>query len=247
VTLSNGDQIVARIVISAADTRTTFTKLVDPYYLDTKFSKHVSNIQYNGTMARVHFALNSLPEFSRLNGSAELLSGHIQISPSITYLQKAYDPTKYGEFSNQPYLDIQIPTLTDPSLAPEGQHILSATVKYMPYKLKTGHWDELRETVAQIVSDAISTYAPNFGQCIQATKVITPLDMERTYQLPEGHPAHGEMTLNQFMWMRPIPGYAQYNSPIAGLYLCSAATHPGAGVTGLGGRNTARQILKDLK
>ncbi len=247
VTLANGDQVEAKFVISAADARTTFTKLVEPYYLDAKVIKHVSNIKHNGTLARVHFALNALPEFTGLNGSAELLNGHIQISPSVEYIQKAYDPTKYGEFSSQPYLDMQIPTLTDPSLAPDGQHILSVTVKYMPYRLKDGNWDDLCETVAQIVTDTISIYAPGFEQCIQDSKVITPLDMERTYHLPEGHPAHGEMTLNQFMWMRPIPGYAQYNSPIASLYLCSAAAHPGAGVTGIGGRNAARQILKDLK
>jgi phytoene dehydrogenase-like protein len=247
VTLANGDQISAKIIISAADVRTTFMKLVDPYYLDPKIIKHVKNIKYNGSMARVHFALDQLPKFASINGKSTLLNGHIQIAPTTTYIQKAYDPTKYGEFSKRPVLDIQIPTLTDPSQAPEGKHVLSVTVKYMPYQLSDGHWDQHRDTIAQLVIKTISAFAPNFDHFIQHTKVITPLDMERVHNLPEGHPAHGEMTLNQFMWMRPIPGYAQYNSPIDGLYLCSVATHPGVGVTGLGGRNAARRILADLK
>ena len=226
--------------------RTTFTKLVDPYYLDPKIIKHVDNIKYNGSLARAHFALYQLPKISGINGNSDLLRGHIQITPSTVYLQKAYDPMKYGAYSENPYLDCQIPALTDPSLAPEGKHILSATVKYMPYRLKDGNWNELRDTISQLVIDTISEYAPNFEQCIEHIKVITPLDMEQVYSLPEGHPAHGEMTLNQFMWMRPIPGYVQYNSPIDGLYLCSAATHPGAGVTGMGGRNAALRILKEL-
>lgn len=246
VTLTHGGQISAKTVISAADMRATFTKLVDPYYLDPKIIKHVDNIKYNGSMARVHFALEQLPKFSGINEKSELLSGHIQIAPSTIYIQKAYDPMKYGSYSEYPNLDFQIPTLIDPSLAPKDKHILSATVKYMPYKLEDGDWDELRETIAQLAINTITEYAPDFNRCIEHTKVITPLDMEQVYNLPEGHPAHGEMTLNQFMWMRPIPGYAQYNSPIDSLYLCSAATHPGAGVTGLGGRNAAHQIIKEL-
>ena len=248
VTLANGDLISAKVVISATDARTTFLNLVDPYYLDPKFIRHVNNIKYQGTMARVHFALDTLPKFSGLNERTEqLLSGHIQIAPTVTYIQKAYDPIKYGSYSKQPYLDIQIPTLSDSSLAPEGNHTMSVTVKYMPYKLSEGHWDELRETIGQLVINTLSEYAPDFDRSIRHYKVITPLDMEQVYNLPEGNPSHGEMTMNQFMWMRPIPGYAQYSAPIDGLYLCSAATHPGGGVTGIGGRNASRQILKNLK
>jgi phytoene dehydrogenase-like protein len=248
VTLANGYQISAEIVISAVDAWTTFLKLVDPYYLDPKFIRHVNNIKYQGTMARVHFALDTLPKFSRLNERSEqLLSSHIQIAPTVTYIQKAYDPIKYGSYSKRPYLDIQIPTLTDSSLAPEDKHTMSVTVKYMPYTLSEGHWDELRDTIGQLVINTLSEYVPDFEQCIQDYKVITPLDMEQVYNLPEGHPAHGEMTLNQFMWMRPVPGYAQYRAPVEGLYLCSAATHPGGGVTGISGRNASRQILKDWK
>lgn len=248
VTLANDEQIAADIVISAADMRTTYLKLVNPYYLDAKFVKHVNNIKHQGTMMRVHFALDRLPEFSGIDGdSEERLSGHVQIAPTVAYIQKAFDPVKYGNYPTQPYLDIQIPTLTDSSLAPEGKHILSVTVKYMPYNLREGNWDELRETIAKLVIDMLSEYAPDFEQCIQEYKVLTPLDMEREYSLPEGNPVHGDMALNQFMWMRPIPGYAQYRGPIDGLYMCSAATHPGGGVTGINGKNAAQIILKDLK
>jgi phytoene dehydrogenase-like protein len=246
VTLANGDQISAKVVVSATDARTTFLKLVDPYFLDSKFIRHVNNIKYQGTMARVHFALDRLPKFSGLNGKSEqLLSSRIQIAHTVNYIQKAFDPIKYGSYSKRPYLDIQIPTLTDSSLAPEDKHTMSVTVKYMPFNLREGHWDELRGTIGQIVIDTISEYAPDFPECILQYKVITPLEMERVYNLPEGSPTHGEMTLTQFMWMRPVPGYAQYRTPVDGLYLCSAATHPGGGVTGIGGRNASRQILKD--
>lgn len=248
VTLANGEQILAKTVISAADMRTTFLKLVDPYYLEPKFVRNVNYLKYHGTMARVHFALGRLPIFWGLNGGSEqLIKGHVQIAPTVTYIQQAYDPVKYGAYSKQPYLDIQIPTLTDSSIAPEGKHIMSVTVKYLPYKLSQGNWDELRDTIAKLVINILSDYAPDFGQCVQNYNVITPLDLEKVYNLPEGNPVHGEMTLNQFMWMRPIPGYAQYRAPIDGLYLCSAATHPGGGVTGINGRNASRQILRDLK
>jgi phytoene dehydrogenase-like protein len=248
VELADGDQISAAAVVSAVDMRTTFLKLVEPYYLDQKFVKQVGNIKYRGTMARVHFALSKLPEFTAVNGNNEqLLSGHVQIAPSMTYLQKAFDPVKYGRYSDRPYLDLQIPTLTDPSLAPEGKHLMSVTVKYMPYHLRQGDWNELRDTLGQLIIDTINEYAPEFSQCIEHTHVITPLDMESIYYLPEGNLAHGEMTLDQFLWMRPVPGYAQYRAPVANLYLCSAATHPGGGITGINGKNAARELLKDWK
>jgi phytoene dehydrogenase-like protein len=248
VSLANGDQISAMAVVSAADMRTTFLKMVDPYYLDQKFVKHVQNIKYRGTMARVHFALDALPKFTAANGDGQqLLSGHLQIAPTMTYIQKAYDPVKYGRYSEQPYLDIQIPTLTDSSLAPEGKQLMSVTVKYMPYHLRQADWNELRETLGQLVMQTISEYAPDFPGCIKHRRVITPLDMETIYNLPEGNLVHGEMTLDQFLWMRPVPGYARYRSPVGRLYLCSAATHPGGGVTGLNGKNAAREILKDWR
>jgi phytoene dehydrogenase-like protein len=249
VKLANDDEISAASIVSATDMRTTFLKLVDPYYLDRSFVRHVQNIKYRGTAARVHFVLDKLPTFAAVaNGDAQkVLSGHIQIAPSMTYIQKAFDPVKYGNRSERPYLDIQIPTLIDASLAPEGNHIMSVTVKYMPYHLRQEDWDDLRETVGQQVIDTIAEYAPDFAQCVQHCKVITPADMETDYGLPEGNMAHGEMTLDQFLWMRPVPGYAQYRAPVGDLYLCSAATHPGGGITGVNGKNAARELLKDWK
>jgi phytoene dehydrogenase-like protein len=245
VELENGDQYSARTIVSAVNMNTTFMKLSDTYYLDQQFVKHLQNIKYRGTTARVHFVLGGLPGFQGLNGDAQnLLSGHIQISPTMTYLQKAYDPIKYGRFSENPYLDIFIPTLTDPSLRTNSDHIMSVTVKYMPYHLREGDWDSLQEEIAKVVIGKIEEYAPGFEKLIIHLKVITPLDLERDYDLPEGNYVQGEMTLDQFLWMRPVPGYAQYQSPIKNLYLCSAATHPGGGVTGINGKNASREILK---
>jgi phytoene dehydrogenase-like protein len=246
VLLANGDQIKAKAVVSATDMWTTFLKLLDPYYLDQMFVKHVQNIKHRGTLARVHFALDTLPSFTALNGDAQqLLSGHVQIAPTMRYLQDAFDPAKYGRYPEKPYLDIQVPSLTDPTLAPDGKHLMSVSVKYVPYHLKEGNWDELREELGQLAIQTISEYAPDFQEVVQQSRVITPLDMENVYGLPEGNPTHGEMTLDQFLWMRPIPGYGQYRGPLKGLYLCSSATHPGGGVTGINGKNAVREVLKD--
>jgi phytoene dehydrogenase-like protein len=171
----------------------------------------------------------------------------IQIAPSIAYLQRAFDCTKYGRPSDAPYLDIAIPTVADPSLAPVGKHIMSVTVKYTPYTLREGNWRSKGDELAKLVVDTISEYAPNFRGLIVDQSLITPTDLETVYDLPEGNTNHGEMTLDQFFHMRPIPGYARYRAPVEGMYLCGAGCHPGGGVTGLPGRNAAREILKDAK
>ncbi len=245
VELGSGDQYSAKTIVSAVNMNTTFLKLIDPYYLDQIFVKNLQNIKYRGTTARVHFVLEELPSFQGINGAAQsLLSGHIQISPTMTYIQKAFDPVKYGRYSKDPYLDIFIPTITDPSLSSDSAHLMSLTVKFMPYHLREGDWQSLRGEIARLVIDKIDEYAPGFEKLIKHQKVITPLDLEHDYDLPEGNYVHGEMTLDQFMWMRPIPGYGQYNSPIKNLYLCSAATHPGGVITGINGKNAAREIIK---
>jgi phytoene dehydrogenase-like protein len=169
----------------------------------------------------------------------------VRIAPSLNYLEKAFDAAKYGQMARQPYLDVTIPSLADPSLAPTGQHIMSIYMQYAPYHLREGNWEECREALGQVVIDTLAQYAPNLKKSILHTKVLTPLDLETIYGLPEGNPSHGEMTLDQFLYMRPVPGYAQYRAPIEGLYLCGAGTHPGGGVTGLPGYNAAREILKD--
>jgi phytoene dehydrogenase-like protein len=249
VQLEGGEQPTAPVVVSAADVRSTFHKLVKPSTLNASFMNHVDCIKYRGTGTRIHLALRGLPEFASLSGSdaAAQLRGPIQISPSLDYVEQAYDFTKYGEYAERPYLDMLIPSLSDPSLAPDGQHILSITAKFGPYRLEEGSWDERKEAFADVAIDTLAEYAPNIKDLIVQRAVISPQDLERTYGLPEGNPNHGEMTLDQFMHMRPIPGYARYRMPIGGLYLCSAGTHPGGGVTGIPGHNAAREILDDLK
>jgi phytoene dehydrogenase-like protein len=249
VQLEGGERLSAPVVVSAADVRSTFHKLVKPSSLDAKFMNHVDCIKYRGTGTRIHLALRGLPEFTSLSGSdaAARLRGPIQIAPSLEDVERAYDFTKYGEYSDRPYLDMLIPTLSDPNLAPDGQHLLSITAKFGPYQLDDGSWDERKDAFADTAIETLAEYAPNIKDLIVHRAVFSPLDLERTYGLPEGNPNHGEMTLDQFMHMRPIPGYAGYRMPIGGLYMCSAGTHPGGGVTGLPGHNAAREILNDLK
>jgi len=249
VQLEGGEQLTAAVVVSATDVRSTFHEFVKPSSLSASFMNHVGCIKYRGTGTRIHLALRGLPEFTSLSGSdaAAQLRGPIQIAPSLEYVERSYDCTKYGEYADQPYLDMLIPSLSDPSLAPDGQHILSITAKFGPYQLGEGSWDERKEAFADVAIDTLAEYAPNIKDLIAQRAVISPLDLERTYGLPEGNPNHGEMTLDQFMHMRPIPGHARYRMPIGGLYLCSAATHPGGGVTGIPGHNAAREILSDLK
>ena len=167
------------------------------------------------------------------------------ISPSLAYLERAYDAAKYGGVSEQPYLEAVIPTLADPSLAPAGRHILSIHMQFAPYRLKTGHWDAgQREALGDLVVQTLAGYAPDLPGLILERQVLTPLDLARTFGLTEGNLYHGEMMLDQILFMRPVPGWAQYHTPIAGLYLCGPGAHPGGGVSGLPGRNAARQILR---
>lgn len=242
---ASGEEISASIVISNADPRTTFTKLIDPSILDSFFVQSLKVIKYRGSSARVHLALNGLPQFNGLDDTP--LRSQLVIAPSLDYVQRAYDDAKYGDLSNKPCLNVRIPTLFDPSLAPSGQHVLSVTMQYAPYKLNGGWNDEARERLGDLVVNTLACYAPDLLNLVIGRKVLTPLDLETEYGLPEGSPSHGEMTLDQFLHMRPVPGYARYRAPIDGLYLCGAGTHPGGGVTGANGYNAAREILKDTK
>ena len=247
VRLAGEGMLRAPVIVSNADPRTTFFELLDPYELSAKVVRHVRNIKYRGSAARVLLALRELPDFTALQGDAPatLLSGPIQIAPTLTYLQRAYDCVKYGEFSPHPYLDVMIPTLLDPGLAPAGRHVMSITAKYAPYQLRDGDWDAQREAFGDIVVDTLAEYAPKIREAILHRRVLTPPDLEAAYGLPEGNPSHGDMTLDQFFHMRPIPGYARYRAPVDGLYLCGAGCHPGGGVTGIPGYNAARAILSD--
>jgi len=249
VQLESGEQLTAATVVSNADPRTTFLELLEPRFLDASFLRHVRCIKYRGSAARIHLALGALPEFTALTGSSPEahLRGPIQIAPSLEYIQRAYDCSKYGRCSRDPLLDIRIPSLSDPSLAPQGQHLMSITAKYAPYKLRAGDWNAQREAFADRVIDTLAAFAPRIRDVVLQRRVLAPPDLESLYGLPEGNLNHGEMTLDQFFHMRPVPGYARYRAPVAGMYLCGAGTHPGGGVTGLPGRNAAREILQQVR
>ncbi|HVF29158.1 MAG TPA: NAD(P)/FAD-dependent oxidoreductase, partial [Pyrinomonadaceae bacterium] len=251
VMLAGGEEIPARAVISNADPRHTFLRLVDPANFDPDFLTKIRNYRSLGSAAKINLALAGLPAFTALkqvdsNGRTEL-SGRTHIGPNIDYLERAFDAAKYGDYSPEPYMDITIPSLTDPTLAPEGHHVMSIYVQYAPYHLKDGDWTTRREEFGDAVIKSLSAYAPNLNDLIINRQVITPLDLEREYGLTGGHILHGEPSLDQFFAFRPLIGWAQYRSPVRGLYLCGAGTHPGGGVTGAPGANASREIMRDLK
>jgi phytoene dehydrogenase-like protein len=245
--LEHGEEISAQAIISNADPRRTFFDLVGAPNLGPAFVRRVRNIRYRGTTAKVNLALNGLPSFKNSSNDETHLSGHIIICPNLEYLERAYDDAKYGRFSQKPYLDIVVPTVLDPSLAPKGKHVMSITMQYAPYKLREGNWDELRKELGDHIIDTLTDYAPNLNEVILHRQVITPLDWEREYSLTEGGEFHGQMGLDQLLFMRPVPGFGQYRTPIENLYLCGAGMHPGGGVTGAPGYNAAREVLKDWK
>ncbi|MBA2525369.1 MAG: NAD(P)/FAD-dependent oxidoreductase [Pyrinomonadaceae bacterium] len=249
VVLKNGEEIPARAVVSNADPRTTFMRLVDPLDLDPDFLMKIRNFRALGSAGKINLALSSLPLFPALNGgdAKTKLSGRIHIGPDIDYLERAFDAAKYGDCSPSPYMDITIPSLTDSSLAPPGAHVMSVHAQFAPYKLKTGDWNSRREEFGDTVINCLTEYAPNLKELIVNRQIITPLDLEQIYGLSGGHMMHGEQTLDQFFAFRPLIGWAQYRTPINGLYLCSAGTHPGGGVTGGPGANAAREIIKDFR
>ncbi len=249
VVLADGEEIEAGAVVSSADPKSTFLRLVDPGEQDPEFLANVSNYRSTGTVAMVHFALSGLPEFRALAGSdaKAALSGRIHIGTEIDELERAFDAAKYGDFSSRPYCEATIPSLTDPSLAPAGSHVMSVRAQYAPYTLKNGTWAERREDFVRAVIQIISEHAPKFADCILATRVLTPRDLEETYGLAGGHIFHGEHSLDQLFTMRPLLGWARYRTPIAGLYLCGSGTHPGGGIPGASGANASHEIARDLR
>jgi phytoene dehydrogenase-like protein len=247
VVLSSGEEITARAVISNADPKRTLLKLTDPSLLSPTFTKRLQNYRTNGTVAKVNLALAGLPTFKGLEGNTEALKGRMQIGHEIDYLERAFDESKYGNFSRAPYLEITIPSLTDPSLAPDGRHVMSVYMQYAPYKLKNGTWDDQRTALADAVVKTLAQYAPDLPEKILSHQIITPQDLEDNYGLTGGHIFHGELALDQVFTMRPMLDWARYRTPIHGLYLCGSGTHPGTGLTGGSGQNAAREIVKDLK
>jgi phytoene dehydrogenase-like protein len=249
VTLASGEEISARAIVSNADPRRTLMSLLDPAHLTPDFVQKIKNYRSMGTVAKINLALSALPEFTALKGksNADLLRGRIQISPEIDYLERAFDESKYGNFSRNPFIEMAIPSLSDPSLAPAGQHVMSIYMQYAPYTLRDGDWESQRTLLGETVVKTIARYAPNLPEIILRHQIITPKDLEENYGLTGGHIFHGELALDQFFTMRPLLDWARYRTPIEHLYLCGSGTHPGTGLTGGSGANAAREIVKAMK
>jgi phytoene dehydrogenase-like protein len=246
VVLANGDEIYADVVSSSVDPRLTFTKMIEAGNLPDEFMDGVKRYKFRGSSGKVNMALDGLPNFKCMPGVGAHLRGAMSISPSVEYMEKAYDEAKYGHWSSHPYIDMVIPTLTDTSLAPPGKHILSCFVQYAPYKLAAGlDWDTEKEKFGDNVVNTIAEYAPNIKDIILHRQVVTPLDLEREWGLTEGNIFQGELSLEQLFFLRPVAGWAQFRSPIKNLYMCGSATHPGGGIMGAPGRLAALEILKD--
>jgi len=248
VALANGDEIYADVISSSIDPRQTFINLMEAGDLPGEFIDEIKRYKFRGSSGKVNLALDALPNFKCMPGPGAHLRGAISISPSVEYMERAYDDAKYGNFSRRPYIDMVIPTLTDPSVAPPGKHILSCFVQYAPYKLRPGlNWDDQREAFGNNVINTIAEYAPNIKDIILHRQVVTPLDLEREWGLSEGNIFQGELSLEQLFFLRPVPGYARFRTPIKNLYMCGSATHPGGGIMGGPGRLAALEILKDVK
>ncbi|MCC7181727.1 MAG: NAD(P)/FAD-dependent oxidoreductase [Acidobacteria bacterium] len=269
VALENGDEFHADTVVSSVDPRHTFLRWMDEKELPPDFVEGVRRYKFRGSSGKVNLALDGLPNFTCLPGTGSHLRGAISISPSVDYMERAYDDAKYGRFSRRPYIDIVIPSLTDTSVAPPGKHVMSCFVQYAPYELRREseetrrdgeetrrereearrepgehEWDRQREAFGDTVIDTIAEHAPNIRDLILHRQVLTPLDIERDFGLSEGNIFQGELTLEQLFFLRPVPGWAQYTTPVRGLYMCGSATHPGGGIMGAPGKNAAERILK---
>ena len=240
VELQCGERIDGDIVVSNADAKTTFLDLVDSAELDAMFVHRVNSIRSKGNVAKLHFSLKGLPEINAL--PEEALGQRLLVAPSLRYVEHAFNHAKYGEFSEYPILEITIPSIADPSLAPAGHHVMSVSASFAPYTLKQG-WDHGREAFIGRVIETIEQYAPGFASQILAREILTPVDIENQYHIAGGHWHHGEMAIDQLFMMRPIHGAAQYDTPVDGLFLCGAAAHPGGGVTGIPGHNAAQRII----
>jgi phytoene dehydrogenase-like protein len=246
VVLDSGEEIEARAVVSGADPKHTLTALVDPVALGPTARWRAGNIRTRGVVAKVDLVLDAVPEFRGLEDESRLV-GRIVIAPSIDYLERAHDATKYGRVAESPFIEAAIPSLSDPLQGGSGRHLMSCTVQYAPYHLKDGEWHAAREDFADLVIKTMEEYAPGIGDRVVDRRIHSPLDLEREFGLSEGHPMHAEHGLDQFFAWRPMLGFARYRLGLEGLYLCGAGAHPGGGITGMPGRNAARVIVKDLR
>jgi len=240
-------------VVSGVDPKRTFFKLVDATQLDPRFAMRMKNFRANGTVAKVNLALGDLPSFPALAGAVgpdgfrSALSGRIHIGPEIDYLEKAFDASKYGDYAKSPYLEVTIPTVLDPALAPEGKHVASVYVQFAPYKLRNGNWETQRKELGATVIKTLAQYAPNLPSLVEGMQIITPKDLEKEYGFTGGHIFHGELALDQIFTMRPVLDWARYRTPVRGLFLCGNGTHPGNGLTGASGANAAKEIIHELR
>jgi len=241
VELQDGEKIEAATIISSADPKTTFFDLLGARNLEAGFTRKINNIRMRGNAAKLHLALDGLPEFTGLDKNQH--GERLLIAPDIEYVERAFNHAKYGEHSVKPIAEITIPSLHDDSLAPTGKHVLSAVIQYAPYHLKQG-WNVEKAGFTELVIDMLEQYAPTIRQHIVHQEMLTPVDIEREFRITGGHWHHGELAMDQFLMLRPVPGSAQYLSPVDGLFLCGAGSHPGGGVMGSAGRNAANAVLK---
>src|SRR6478609_7958091 len=249
VTLVSGETLEAGAVLSSADPRVTFTGLLEPGVLDPEFTADLARYKFRGSSGKVNLALDGLPDLTCLPGRGEHLRGAISFSPSVDYMERAYDDAKYGRFSRRPYIDAIIPTLVDPAMAPPGKHVMSCFVQYAPYHLADGaEWDDAaRQRFGDTVIATIAERAPNIHDLIIDRQVLTPLDIERRIGLTEGNIFQGELSLEQLFFNRPVPGWARYRTPVDDLWMCGSATHPGGGLMGAPGRIAALELLKSRR
>jgi phytoene dehydrogenase-like protein len=247
VVLQSGEELSASVVSSSVDPHLTFEKFLEPSELPGDFLEGVRRYKFRGSSGKVNLALDALPNFKCLPGPGAHLRGAVSISPSMEYMERAYDDAKYGHFSRKPYIDMVIPSLTDPSVAPPGKHVLSCFVQYAPYKLSQGTWDDQKQAFGDNVINTIAEYAPNIKDIIVGRQVLTPLDLEREFGLTQGNIFQGELSLEQLFFLRPVAGWAYYRTPIHNLYMCGSATHPGGGIMGANGRIASQVILKEWR
>jgi phytoene dehydrogenase-like protein len=249
VTLESGEEIRADVVLSSADSRRTFLQLIEAGTLDEDFVNEVKRYKYRGSSGKVNLALDGLPELACKPGRGDWLRGAISFSPSLDYMEKAYDEAKYGNPSSRPYIDMIIPTLVQPDMAPPGKHVMSCFVQWAPYHLAGGKvWDdEMRQRFGETVIDTIEERFPTIRDHIEHEMFITPLDIENVTGLTEGNIFQGELSLEQLFFNRPVPGWARYRTPVRDLWMCGSATHPGGGIMGAPGRIAALEVLKAQK
>jgi phytoene dehydrogenase-like protein len=248
VILEDGTEISARVVVSNADPKRTFLGLVEEHALPENFRRAVSGIKMDGPCAKVNLVLSEEPRVTGMPRDFTTPQRALfTLIPSLTFAERCYDTAKIGEIPEELWVDCVVATNVDPTLAPQGRHVMTCFVQYVPYRLRQGNWDDQRELLGDRVLRTIGQYAPNVPASVLARQVLTPLDLERTYGLTEGNIFHGDLSLEQLFFLRPVAGWARYRTPVGGLYLCGAGAHPGGGVTGAPGHNAARQILKDWK